>query len=517
MNWPDAFTAVDSLVPPHCGSVEELEEGRFTFLNDPRSLGDPVVWDPPGASQLWLYHQHYWEWTWTLLGDSDRGRARAIFERQLRSWMATTRFGRWNAWAPYPSSLRSWALVNAQSRLVRGTGFEQAFGDLLRLHAGFVEHNLELDVGGNHLLKNLKALVGLGVHFDDARLVEKAAGHLRHQLTVQVLPDGGHFELSPSYHCQVLGDLLDIRSLMAADGRPSVDGIDEAVARMRTWLGAMLMPDGDVPLFNDCERVGRDRVRALQPGPRSGEPLTVLADSGYAVACPGDRIHLVVDVGAPGPGDLPAHAQADCLTYELAIDGQRVVVDPGTSVYGTGSRRQWERSTAAHNTVTIDGTDQTEVWSTFRAGRLAEATLEHARVDPDGVVVDICAHHTGYRSLPGSPLHRRRWTVAADRIEITDTVEGRGVHTVEARILLDAALVRGVLPSPPAPFDGTVWCVGCRIGMRAADPTSPAQELTPTTYAVGHGVLRDALAVDGRWRLDLPGRLVTTIELGSPG
>ena len=507
-NWPEAFVAIDALVPPDCGPIDELEEGRFTFLNETLALGNPVAWDPPGASQLWLYHQHYWEWTWTLLNDVDRDRARAIFERQLRSWIGATRFGRWNAWAPYPASLRTWVFVNVESQLVQGTRLQQTFHQLLGLHAGFVEHNLELDVGGNHLLKNLKALVGLGVFFDDARLVEKAAGLLGRQLTVQVLPDGGHFELSPSYHCQVLGDLLDIGALMEADGRPSVDGIDDAIARMRTWLGVMVMPDGDVPLFNDCERVGRDRVRALQPAPRPEQPLTVLSDSGYVVANPGERIHLVADVGAPCPPDLPAHAQADCLTFELAIDGHRTVVDPGTSVYGSARQRQWERSTRAHSTVTIDGTDQTEVWGSFRAGRLAEATLDMARTEGDAL--DIRAHHDGYRHLPGSPVHHRRWLVTPDRIEITDQVEGREVHSVALRVLLDSAQVRGV-------SDGEVECTGCRISVEAPEVPGEgsAVQVNPAEYATGHGELRDALAIEGQWTVDLPARLVTTIDLTS--
>ena len=76
-------------------------------------------------------------------------------------------------------------------------------------------------MGGNHLVKNLKALVGLGVFLGDDRLVAHAASHLERQIGVQVLADGGHYERSPSYHCQVLGDLIDVAGLLAAAGRPA--------------------------------------------------------------------------------------------------------------------------------------------------------------------------------------------------------------------------------------------------------------------------------------------------------
>lgn len=507
VTWPETFRAIDAMVPPDCGPVADLEAGRFTFLHEQRSLGRPPAWDPPDASQLWLYHQHYWEWAWTLAAEPDRDRSRAVFASQLRSWLDATRFGQWNAWAPYPTSLRAWVFVNIEPHLVRGTSLEATFHDVLRLHAGFVEHNLELDVGGNHLLKNLKALLGLGVLFGDERLIGKAQRHLGHQLTVQVLPDGGHFELSPSYHCQVLADLLDIRSLLDAADRPGVDGLDDAIARMRSWLGAMRMPDGDVPLFNDCERVGLERIAALQPGPRPNGPLTVLADSGYVVAAPGDRIHLVADVGAPCPPDLPAHAHADCLTFELAIDGQRVVVDPGTSEYGSGPQRHWERSTPAHSTLTVDGTDQTEVWGSFRAGRLAEATLDAAQVEGDAV--DIRAHHTGYAHRPGSPVHHRRWLITPDRIEITDQVDGSGVHSAAYRLLLEAGQVLRAT-------DDGVECTSCRISVRGPVSGMPSTvRVVPATYATGHGEMHDAHAIEGEWQVELPAVVVTTIDFTS--
>lgn len=221
------------------------------------------------------------------------------------------------------------------------------------------------------------------------------------------------------------------------------------------------------------------------------------------VATPGERIHLVADVGAPGPRELPAHAHADCLTFELAIDAVRVIVDPGTSVYGSGPQRQLERSTPAHNTATVDGTNQTEVWGSFRAARLAEATLDSARID--GEAIDISAHHTGYQYLPGSPVHRRRWLITPDRIEITDHVDGSGTHSVGLRVLLDAAQVLSI-------SDGEVDCEGCRISVDAPGHAEGVQ-VNPADHAVGHGQLREALAIEGQCTVDLPARLTTTIEL----
>ena len=197
----------------------------------------------------------------------------------------------------------------------------------------------------------------------------------------------------------------------------------------------MLLPDGDVPLFNDCVLVGRERLAALAPAPRPPGRLVVLQPSGYVVIRPGPRLHLVADVGPPCPPDLPAHAHADCLSFELAIDGVRTVVDTGTSTYAPGERRHYERSTRAHNTVEIDGEDQSEVWETFRVARRARPTLHRAVDDGEGPI-EVTASHDGYRRLPGRPVHTRTWRVTGGDVEIFDRVEGGGVHRVCSRVHL---------------------------------------------------------------------------------
>ncbi|HMS87953.1 MAG: alginate lyase family protein [Acidimicrobiales bacterium] len=431
---PEGFEAVDGDLLAHRWSIDDLARGSFDLLNERRDLAGPdgdIAWDPPDASHLWLFHQHYWEWAWSLAAHPDRERARTVFAHQWRSWQEHTRFGRWNAWAPYPASLRSWVFVNVHRALVADSDIDRAFVADLGRHAGFVEHNLELDVGGNHVMKNLKALVGLAAFLHDDRLLGIARRHLEREVATQVLGDGGHYELSPSYHCQVLGDLLDVAELLAAAGRPPLAEVDEAVEAMRRWIGLMRLPDGGVPLFNDCEPVEDHLLQRLGAGPSPTGALTVLPDSGYVVARCGP-FHLVADVGQPGPPSPPGHIHADCLSFELAVNGRRFVVDAGTSEYGSGPRRRHERSTAAHNTVEIDGTDQTEVWGAFRAGRRARATLERAEVVGDAV--RITASHDGYRHLDGAPRHRRTWVVDPREVRIVDEVTGSGPHRLTARL-----------------------------------------------------------------------------------
>ncbi len=512
---PSGYRALDASLLADAWDPEEIARGSFEFLNERRQLGPHVRWDPPDASQLWLFHHHYWEWAWSLAAAPDRTAARATFARQWTSWRTQTQFGRWNAWAPYPVSLRAWVLVNVFDDLVAGSDLEQVIVDDLGRHAGFLVRNLELDLGGNHLLKNLKALYGLGVFLHIEALVASAQRRLVRELAVQVLPDGGHYELSPSYHCQVLGDLVDIAELLAAAGRPAVPELDDAIDRMRTWLGAVLMPDGDVPMLNDCEPVPPERIAALAPHDAPDAPLTILADSGYVVVRRGP-FHLVADVGQPGPEDLPAHAHADTLSFELAVDDRRTVVDAGTSEYGSGPRRRFERSTAAHNTVEVDDTDSSEVWGAFRVGRRARATLERAD-DARGVVV-VTASHDGYRHLDGSPVHRRTWVIDDRTVTITDHVTGTGRHRVAHRLTFPAAVARDAgSRQRREPAEGAIEGLtidGPRV-QGASDP-APSASWRASEHARGFGVLAPAdtreLVVDG----ELPLTIETTLTAGAP-
>jgi uncharacterized heparinase superfamily protein len=488
--WPAGFASVDERVGAGFPSAEANADGRFRFIGDERSLGEPPDWDQRGASQLWRYHLHYFEWAWAFATHPDRAWARDAFARLWSSWSASTRFGRWDAWSPYVVSLRAWVLCGVYERLLAGGPHGREALRAIALHAGFVRRNLEQDVGGNHLVKNLKALAGLGVFLGDDDLVLVARSHLARQVEVQILADGGHYERSPSYHCQVLGDLIDVAELLRLAGAGEIVGADAAIARMRQWLGDMLLPDGDVPLFNDCELIGKRRLRVLAPAPRRAGAVSVLLPSGYVVVRPSSRIHFVMDVGPPCPSGLPAHAHADCLSFELVVDGRRVVVDTGTSTYVAGRLRHHERSTAAHNTVEVDGYDQTEVWGTFRAARRAEPLLEDVREGFDGAV-EIRASHDGYERLKGRPRHRRIARVSAQSVELVDEVDGAGTHRVVARLHLADGVLGDVVRVTSQPH-ATV-SAGC--------------------VATSHGNVVAASVVTAEQLGTLPIRFKTTIDL----
>ena len=302
VGWPDTARPVDGLTSGRWPRLPELQAGKIRLLGLARELGNASDWEHADAPRLWRFHLHYWDWAWGLAADPDRLAARALFARLWRSWQASAEFGRGDAWHPYPTALRAWSWCGLHRDLAAGSDIEPDFVAGLAAHAGFLRRHLEYDLCGNHLIKDLKALVGLAVFFADERLLRLALRRLDRQLTRQVLADGGHYERSPAYHCQVLADLIDVADLLRASGRPPVGEITEAVERMRHWLGAVLAPDGQVPLLNDGYPVDRELLAALRPA-RPGapaSPLLVLPETGLVRAVAGGW-HLLADVGPAVP------------------------------------------------------------------------------------------------------------------------------------------------------------------------------------------------------------------------
>lgn len=496
--WPSDFVPLDATTPALWPCHDALQRGEVELLGLRRSLGTPPDWEQRGAPRLWRYHLHYWDWAWGLAGHDDAVAARALLARLWRSWNKVTPYGDGDAWAPYVASLRAWTLCGLHGGLVAGSDLEDAWVGSLSAHAGFLRRHLELDVGGNHLMKNLKAMIGLGVFFGDVARVRFILRRLTYQIGIQVPTDGGHFERAPTYHCQVLGDLLDIRGLLSAADLPYPREIDYAVRRMRGFLAAVLTPEGTVPLLNDGYPLAAARVAALG----SAAPirsLVSLPDAGLVRAQQGGW-WLLADVGDPCPDELPAHAHADTLGCLLRLDDRPVFVDTGTSTYEAGTTRKYERSTAAHNTVEIDGRDSTEVWGAFRAGRRARVLDLGVYSDDERTV--IAAEHNGYRFLPGKPRHRRTWSLTPAELLVEDLVSGRGVHTVAVRWHLAQGSTVNIDASV-----ATVSAGPSRIAVAIDGPGTLRLEHAPV--ASGYLQTTDAPVLVQRARTELPVRITS--------
>ena len=387
--------------------ADELREGRFRFLQQSEPLGWPPRWSLTGLPRLWEYNLHYFEYLWAL--PYEEGRLVAL------DWIQEHPLGpRQTGWDPYPISLRS---VNWCGYFL-GRHREVTLGDLdfapglwasLHRQLAWLSKHVETHLLGNHLFENAAALAFCGSCFrgdpGDAWLRQGLA-ILDRELSEQVLADGGHFERSPMYHARI----TYLLQLLEATGvEELVSRVEEPLGRMRAALASLCHPDGEIALLNDSALGIANRPSEIGV-PAVEAAAFALPDTGYYGARSAHGHHVICDAAPIGPDYQPGHAHGDLLAFELSLAGRRVIVDAGVFDYEPGPRRDYSRSTRAHNTVEIEGQDQCEFWGVFRVGRRGRPR------DVDWQVLEeegfrLRASHDGYRWLPGRPLHQRvfRW------------------------------------------------------------------------------------------------------------
>jgi uncharacterized heparinase superfamily protein len=421
-NW--CWQGLEVITPTFIG------EGEVSFLSLSASVNVISDWNNPEFEKLWLYNLHYFD----DLNAVDSLSRRAIQLSMVKRWITENPPVIGNGWEPYPLSLR---LVNLIKWYHRAGVDEEAIVYSISQQAEALSKQLEYHILGNHLFANAKALVFVGCFLKGAaarRYLKLGMKILQREIPEQFLSDGGHFELSPMYHCILLWDLFDLINLAKLTQGPELLAVrdlwEQYAVRALNWLRVMQHPDGEVSFFNDSA-VGIAASPAhlfeyasflgLVMDNKQLSPLVTLTSSGYSRVT--YREHsLFFDHAAVGPDYLPGHAHADTLSVEWSVGHERVFVNSGTSVYGVSDERLRQRKTAAHNTVEVDGFDSSEVWSGFRVARRAYSHLLDAQVQ-DGVV-ELTASHDGYQRLKGQVTHHRTIRSSVNSILIEDTLAG---------------------------------------------------------------------------------------------
>lgn len=440
--------------------------GRFTLLGETRELGVPVAWDRPDLMEALLWKTHLHEFGFAVdLALSARATGDAAFRDGFfalaRHWAASQPIGKpgfsrvaWNE-RVVATRLVHWSVAGSLLDLRDGDLDAAWLGREIARHALFLRDNLALDLLANHLFRDCQALA-----FADALVpgVPDALALFEREVAEQILADGCHVERCPMYHAVCLGDLLELRVLLGDD---SPAWLRDAVRRAAGFLEGALLGDGDIALLGDGWRGEVDVTRLLASVRRFETPIVPAnpeTSSGIATLARG-ALRLVARVGAHGPDYQLGHAHADLLSFDLSHGATRVVTDTGTGAYAAGPIRTKLRSTAAHNTVGLDGAELLEAWSSFRSGRRGRA-VALARGENERFAW-LSARHDGYRWLDGAPTPHRLWLLGDDELWIVDVVLGGGRHRIASRLHLhpdaDARLVLveasgGSLRREPAPL-----------------------------------------------------------------
>lgn len=402
---------------------------NFTFLNLCQRFEG---WEDVRHGMLWVYNLNYFDY----LGQPGMTAATGA------DWI--DRFGeslsdRKIGLDPYPIALRgiNWIKFICLHREALPKVRVARWNAWLAAQYELLERKLETHLLGNHLLEDAYSLCIGSIYFANGRLWQKAARLLQRELDEQVLPDGSHYEQSPMYHCILLDRLLDVYNFSTSNQRFGEEQkrlnafLRQKSVLMLGHLDSICYADGSFPLFNDAAlgiAPPPSAIRAyaaalgIQWSPR---PLGACGYRHLRIA----RMESFVDVGGIMASYQAGHSHADALNFELRIDGEPFVVDTGISTYNKTPRRQYERSTAAHNTVTVDGHDSAEVWGGFRVARRSSVALLKDEAN------DVCARQSG---IQPALWHERRFLMREDAFVIMDRIASG--HVGVARLHLAPAV-----------------------------------------------------------------------------
>lgn len=411
------------------------DDGRsFTFLG--QSACFEGNWNDAAFPKLWLYNLHYQDDLNAKGAESSRG----LCTNMVDAWIKGNPPLTGNGWEPYCLSLRIVNWVKFFGRLSPGE-IDSHWLRSLAQQAEALEQQLEFHILANHLFANAKALVFVGSYLGEAqgdRWLRMGLTLLDKELPEQFLDDGAHYERSPMYQGTLLWDLAD---LIALSQRAQLPGLAHRSAgwkrrflRGLEWLEAMAHPDGKISFFNDATFGISPEIEDLRQYARilglpvSATPRVVkpqgmlLKNSGYGIVDWPHCHRLLADLAPVGPDYQPGHAHADTLSCELSLFGQRILVNSGISQYGDDSERHRQRSTAAHNSVEVNGENSSEVWAGFRVARRAKP-FDVSLSNEAGQIM-LSGSHDGYKRLPGKVVHRRVWCAEPESLEVTDELTG---------------------------------------------------------------------------------------------
>lgn len=404
---------------------------QFTFLN---LVHEFAGWNFTANGMLWAYNQSYFDW---INQEGSNLEECCLWIDKFIEELPGNRIGL----DPYPIALRSINWIKFFCKYPESATKKRV--DSLYSQLKLLEKKLEYHLLGNHLLEDAYALYIGGAFFHDEKLLKKAAKLLLGQLNEQLLPDGAHYEQSVMYHCILLDRLLDAINVGESCAVYETE-LRLYAERMMGHLESIVWSDGDILMANDAAHgIAPKPAEIFDYAQRLGLKWNAipLKECGYR-KLQNEHLEAIVDVGNITATYQPGHTHADTFNYELRIGGLPFVVDTGVSTYNKTERRQLERSTIAHNTVSVDGKNSSEVWGGFRVGRRCYSVITADTMH------QIEAFHNGFEKKC-----LRKFSMSDSAFVVEDCYDGEAVsyiHLAEGadikRVTIEGALMVDVKP-----------------------------------------------------------------------
>ena len=389
---------------------KSYEPGRFTFLNKALVFDESPPWNDTKFGKLWNLRLNSFEY---ILQENILKEEGIALIKDFIKHSSENR----TLFDAYSVSQR---ILNWTTFFSLHSVSDPALVDFLYRQANYLSKNPEYYLRNNHLLDNGFALLRAGIYFQEKKFKRAATNILSLEFKRQILRDGAHFELSPMYHCILLRRMLESIDLLRQRNDPYdtelIALLVDNAGLMCGWLMNISFDNGDLPQLNDSDDESHTWFSLFHYADRLGIKCRprILGPSGFR-KFRNRHFEMLVDINGLTPSVAPGHSHADTFHFVLHVFGSPFMVDTGVSTYTSSPERAYERSTQAHNTVTVANKDQSEVYGSFRVGRKASVfNLKESRNT-------VSASHNGYRLL--GAVHHRTFEFKDREIIIRDKVE----------------------------------------------------------------------------------------------
>jgi hypothetical protein len=440
------------------------------------AVSAPPQWntplDPHDIKPLWELNRHLHlvrlAQAWTV---SSEARWRAALFAQLHSWLAQCPAPpgpNWQSGLELGIRLINWALIWQLLCGDMGSELRTPWLASIRAHCTMIATRLSRhSSANNHLIGELAGLYVAACTWpcwpESGAWRAQAQRELEEQIGLQFSADGVHREQAFAYQVFCCEFLLLAGMLGQAAGHPFSgaywavlrralafvraaedvgqnvgDADDGCVWRLQAGRGAQvvqLLALGEA-LFDGAPHGHwlahlfpgpRPQADAQQPAPDWAWPA-----GGYFLFGTKGRVQGLVDCGPLGYLGIAAHGHADALALALHVGGEPCLVDPGTYAYWCAPRwRAYFRGTSAHNTLRVDGEDQSVGGGPFLWLRKARTRIERTPASPAQFA--LTASHDGYLRLADPVRHVRSvaFDEASATLVVVDSVKGQRPHRTE--------------------------------------------------------------------------------------
>lgn len=361
--------------------------------------------------------------------------------------------------------------------------FQQIFMRNIYFHANFTVRHLEKsDINGNHYIADAMGLVFAGIFFDienkiPQKWMDLGWSILKDEMKKQVYDDGVDYEGSIHYHRLVYEIFYFSARYTSLNGIKTPGFYEETLIKMADFATHYSQPDGSCPLvgdnddgrilpfglqdLNDHRYLADLNARGLNLVPLSAADnsdktevfwnllphellnfkeagSTPLKSKGYHTS--GYYIirhlnnHIFINCASLGLGGRGGHSHNDALSFEVVLNGEKLITDSGAYVYTADY--QWRnhfRSTAAHNTPYIQNIEI----NTMPATKLIWSLIDEAKPrclvwnETESQII-FKGEHFGYKKLKHPLIVKREISLQKENftLKIEDIFESEKIYSL---------------------------------------------------------------------------------------